>query len=74
MVKYYMRRQSLEQATRQIKGGATGLAASYMKIMPSKNSSPCTSYVPGIVTMETGRDVDDRGGCPFHKMTGVGCQ
>ena len=34
--------------------------------MPSKNRSPSTLYVPGNVTMETGKDFGDLRGGPFN--------
>ena len=41
------------------------VALSHIKIMASANSSPGTSYVPSIFTMETGKDFHDNGDGPF---------
>ena len=50
------------------------IAVSYMEVMPSGNSSRCTSYVLGIGTMQTGRDFDDQGGGHSIHMAIVGGQ
>lgn len=43
------------------------VAVGYNKTMPSENSLPCNSYVPGTVTMERGSAFDDHGSGPFPK-------
>ena len=59
---YAHARQDLERTTHKFRETATERCVSYMKIMPSGNSSQCTSYVPIIVTMDTGKDFHDHGG------------
>ena len=47
-------------------GALPDTAVSYMKTIPSDNSSPSLSYVHGIVAMERGKAFHDHGGGPFH--------
>ena len=50
-----------------LKGALQVVAVKYTKKFAFENSSPCTSHVPGDVTMETGNGFDDHRGDSFHE-------
>ena len=44
-----------------LRGALQDVEVSYMKNIISENRSPCTSYTPGSVTVETGQGFNDHG-------------
>ena len=73
---YYMSRHMLDRLWNELQsnysGGLQGAAVSYMRITPFDNSSSCTSYVSGSVTMERGNGFDGYGSGLFHRYDTCG--
>ena len=59
--------RSLNGQHENLKGALQVVAVNYTNFFPFENSSPCTSHVPGDVTMETGNGFDDHRGGSFLK-------